>query len=52
MCSETTCGSMLNGAVYAQRFQKLIYLHLLTDCFMKISLQSPEQIQFYCIYSK
>ena len=46
MCSGITCGSMLNGEVYAQRFQKLIYLHLLTDCFMKISLQSPEQIQY------
>ena len=28
----------------AQRFQKLIYLHLFTDCFMKISLQSSELI--------
>ena len=25
-----------------QKLQKLIYLHLLTDCFMKISLQSSE----------
>ena len=25
-----------------QRLQKLIYLHLLTSCFMKISLQSSE----------
>ena len=29
-----------------QIFQKLIYLHLLTDCSMKFSTQSPEQIQF------
>ena len=27
----------------AQRLHKLIYLHLLTGCFMKISLQSSEQ---------
>ena len=27
----------------AQRLQKLSYLHLLTGCFMKISLQSSEQ---------
>ena len=29
----------------AQIFQKLIYLHLFTECFMKISPQSSEQIQ-------
>ena len=28
-----------NGVLYPQRFQKLIYLHLFTDCFMKISPQ-------------
>ena len=28
---------VLNGELYAQRFQKLIYLHLFTDCFMKSS---------------
>ena len=27
-----------------QRLQELIYLHLFTDCLMKISLQSSEQI--------
>ena len=27
-----------------QSLQKLIYLHLFTDCFMKISVQSSEQI--------
>ena len=32
-------------ALVAQGLQKLIYLHLFTDCFMKISLQSSEQIQ-------
>ena len=31
---------MLNENLYAQRLQKLIYLHLPTDCFMKISLHS------------
>ena len=29
-----------------KRFQKLIYLHIFTDCFMKISPQLSEQIQF------
>ena len=33
MCSGTTRGRVLNGEFYAQRFQKLIYLHLFTDCF-------------------
>ena len=41
MCSGITCGRVLNGELYAQRFQKLIYLHLFTDCFMKISPLSP-----------
>ena len=31
-------GRVLNGELYAQRLQKLIYLHLSTGCFMKISL--------------
>ena len=30
---------------FSQRFQKLIYLHLITDCLMKISPQSSELIQ-------
>ena len=38
--SGITCGRMLNGEVYAQKFQMSIYLHLFTDCFMKISPQS------------
>ena len=29
----------------AQRFQKLIYLHLFTDCFVNISHHSAEQAQ-------
>ena len=37
-CSGITRGSVLNGELCAQRLQKLIYLHLFTDCFMKISL--------------
>ena len=43
MFSESR-GRMLNGELYAQRFQKLIYLHLFTECFVKISLQSLWQI--------
>ena len=35
MCSGITCGRVLNGELYAQRFRKLIHLHLFTDCFMK-----------------
>ena len=42
--SEITRGRVLSGELYAQRLQKLIYLYLFTDCFMKISLQSSEQI--------
>ena len=30
-------GRVLNGELYGQRLQKLIYLNLFTDCFMKIS---------------
>ena len=45
ICSGITRGRMLNGELYAQRFQKLIYMHLFTDYFMKISPQSSEQIQ-------
>ena len=32
MCSEITHGRVLNGDLYAQRFQKSTYLHLFTDC--------------------
>ena len=31
MCSGITRGRLLNAELYAQRFQKLIYLHLFTD---------------------
>ena len=45
MCSGITCDRVLNGELYTQRFQKLIYRHLFTDCFMKIFAQLSEQIQ-------
>ena len=45
MCSGITRGGVLNEELYAQRFQTLIYLHLFTDCVMKISPVSSEQIQ-------
>ena len=38
ICSGITCGRVLNGELYTQRLQKLIYLHSYTDCFMKISV--------------
>ena len=47
LCSGITCGRVLNGELYAQRSQKLIDLHLFTGSFMKIPLQSSEQIQFW-----
>ena len=40
LCSGIIRGRMLDGEPFAQRFQKLIYLHLFTDCFMTISPQS------------
>ena len=43
ICSGITSGRVLNGELYAQRLQNIIYLHLLTGCFVKISLQSSEQ---------
>ena len=39
ICSGITSGRVLNREFYAQRLQKLIHLHLLTGCFMKISLR-------------
>ena len=45
MCSGITRGRVLNEEPYAQRFQKLIYLLLLTECFMNVFPQSLEQIQ-------
>ena len=35
ICSGITSGRVLNGELYAQRLEKLIYLHLLTGCFMR-----------------
>ena len=43
ICSGITRCRVLNVELYAQRLQKLIYLHLFTDCFMKISIQSMGQ---------
>ena len=37
---------------YVQRLQKLIYLHLFTDCFMKISLHSPGSNEWREIFMK
>ena len=45
MCSGITCGGVLNLELYAQRFQKLIYLPLFTDCVHADIPQSSEQIQ-------
>ena len=42
-CSGITRGRVLNGEIYTQRLRKLIYLHLVTDCCMKIALESSEQ---------
>ena len=42
ICSGITCGRVLNGEPYAQRLQKLIYLHLFRTVSRK---QSSEQIQ-------
>ena len=50
MYSKITRDRVLNGMLYAQRLQKLIYLYLCTDGFMKISLQSQEQIIDYMIH--
>ena len=33
LCSGITCGRVLNGELCAQRFQKLLYLHLFTELF-------------------
>ena len=38
---------MLSLELYAQRLQKLIYLHLSTDCFMKISLDLAGPVKFH-----
>ena len=45
LCFGITRGRELNGELCAQRFHKLIYLHLFTDCFIKISPQSSGQPQ-------
>ena len=40
MFSGITRDRVLNGELCAQRFQKLIYLYLFTDCFMKSAPQN------------
>ena len=39
--SGITRGRVLIEELYTYRLQKLIYLHLSADCFMKISLSIP-----------
>ena len=34
--STITAGRVLSGELYAQTFRNGIYLHLFTDCFMKV----------------
>ena len=41
--SEITRGRILNGALYAHRLHKLIYLYLFTYHFMKIAFPSSQQ---------
>ena len=41
--SGIICGRVLNGEFYAQRFQKLIYVHVFTDCFVKMFVQVIEE---------
>ena len=41
-CSVITRGRVLTGERTAQRFQKLIYLHLFNDYRMKVSNRSQE----------
>ena len=45
-----TRGRMLSGELYAQIFQKLVYLHLIRGCFMKTSPQSSEQTQLSIVF--
>ena len=68
ICSQITRGRVLSGELYAQRLQKLIYLRLFTNSFMKISpvrrlkrnlhetvhmnLMSAIQQTFYCVLNK
>ena len=35
ICSGITRGRELSGELYAQSLQKLIYLHLSTDCYLQ-----------------
>ena len=43
--SGITLGRVLNGELYAQRLQKLIYLHFFyKDCFMKVLFNFHETV--------
>ena len=44
---KDSCRRVLNGELYAQRLQKLIYLYLSTGCFVKISLHSSGLFRFW-----
>ena len=46
LCSGITRCRVLNGELYAQSFQKLIYWHLFTGCLLNISLQTSEQTHY------
>ena len=47
---EITRGRVLNGELYVQRLQKLIYLHIFTDCFILIvSVTSSVSEYFTCV---
>ena len=50
ICSGITRGRVLNGELYAQRLQMLLYMHLSTDSFMTISLHSsrPREVEHRC----
>ena len=50
--SGITIGRVLNRELYTNRFKKIIYLHVSTDCFMKISLQSMGPVDWREIFIK
>ena len=43
---------MVNGELQIRRLQKLICLHLFTDCFMKISLHTSPSEEWREIFRK
>ena len=46
ICSGITCGKVYNGELYTQSVQKLIFLYMSTDCFVKFSLCSSG---YWCV---